>query len=96
MTTIVPWPFRLRRGITDNPSEGACAMAAVNWLAHGEHGDFPACACPVVRSFVIELNDAMPDAALAAGPQGEPWSATQAEAGAARFRAAAGVPEPAA
>jgi len=36
-------------------------MDAVNWLVHGKHGDTPECACPVITSYVIRGNDAMPD-----------------------------------
>ncbi len=61
MTNIVTWPYFLRRGHSDDPSRGACAMDAVNWLAHGEHGDHPICACPIISEFVIKGNDAMPD-----------------------------------
>lgn len=56
----VTWPYRLRRGHSDDPSEGACAMDAVNWLVHGQHGDEPACACPLIGCFVIRGNDGMP------------------------------------
>ena len=55
------WPYTLRAGHSDNPSGGACAMDAVNWLIHGKHGDQPECACPVIASFVRSGNDAMPD-----------------------------------
>ena len=58
---IVTWPYRLRKGHSDNPAEGACAMDAVNWLVHGKHGDAPECACPVIAAYVIRGNDAMPD-----------------------------------
>lgn len=59
-TPIITWPYPLRRGHTDNPADGACAMDAVNWLVHGEHGDQPQCACPVIRAYIIPGNDAMP------------------------------------
>ena len=60
MNAIVP-VFRLRRGHSDDPSQGACAMDAVNWLVHGKHGDAPECACPIVAAYVIQGNDEMPD-----------------------------------
>jgi hypothetical protein len=53
------WPYTLRSGHSDDPSQGACAMDAVNWLAHGEHGDKPECACPIIGAYVIRGNDAM-------------------------------------
>lgn len=58
---IITWPYRLRRGHSINPEAGACAMDAVNWLAHGAHGDRPVCACPIIGSYVIVGNDRMPD-----------------------------------
>ena len=61
MTQFVTWPYVLRRGHSDDPSKGACAMDAVNWLVHGKHGDAPTCACPIIGGFVIHGNDAMPD-----------------------------------
>jgi hypothetical protein len=54
------WPYVLIKGHTDDASTGACAMAAVSWLMHGKHSDKPECACPVLTSFVIPANDAMP------------------------------------
>jgi hypothetical protein len=59
---FITWPYTLRRGHTDNPAEGACAMDAVNWLVHGKHGDQPACACPIIGAYVIRGNDQMPNA----------------------------------
>jgi hypothetical protein len=54
------WPYVLIKGHTDDASTGACAMAAVSWLMHGKHSDRPECACPVLTSFIIPANDAMP------------------------------------
>ena len=59
--SIITWPYELRRGHSDNPAEGACAMDAVNWLVHGKHGDAPECACPVIATYVTRGNDDMPD-----------------------------------
>jgi hypothetical protein len=61
ISSIVTWPYVLRKGHSDNPSHGACAMDAVNWLVHGIHGDHPECACPVISAYVIRGNDEMPD-----------------------------------
>jgi hypothetical protein len=55
-------PFVLRRGHSDDPAEGTCAMAAIAWLAHGTHTDAPSCASPAITRFVIPANDAMDDA----------------------------------
>ena len=57
---IITWPYILRAGHSNDPSQGACAMDAVNWLAHGKHGDQPECACPVIAAYVVRGNDAMP------------------------------------
>lgn len=61
MQNIVTWPYVLRKGHSDNPAAGACAMDAVNWLVHGKHGDHPECACPIISAYVINGNDRMPD-----------------------------------
>jgi len=58
---VITWPYRLRKGHSDDPSQGACAMDAINWLVHGKHGDQPGCACPVIGAYVISGNDNMPD-----------------------------------
>jgi hypothetical protein len=54
-------PLVLRKGHSDNPAEGACAMDALNWIMHGKHGDAPECASPAIAKFVIIGNDGMPD-----------------------------------
>jgi hypothetical protein len=59
-TKTAYWPYVLIKGHTDDASTGACAMAAVSWLMHGKHSDRPECACPVLTSFIIPANDAMP------------------------------------
>ena len=41
--------------------EGACAMELVAWIAGEPHSDRPKCVCPVLTSYVIHLNDSMPD-----------------------------------
>ena len=61
MKQIVTWPYFLRRGHSEDPSKGACAMDAINWLVHGVHGDHPACASPAISSFVMKGDDSMPD-----------------------------------
>ena len=58
---IITWPYRLRRGHSTTPEHGACVNDAVNWLAHGEHGDHPPCMCPVLANYNIVGNDAMPN-----------------------------------
>lgn len=61
MQDFIMWPYVLRAGARNDPSQGACAMDAINWLVHGRHGDAPECACPVITSFVTNGNDNMPD-----------------------------------
>jgi hypothetical protein len=38
-------------------TEGHCAPEVVAWLAGEDHTDAPRCASPVLRTFMIELND---------------------------------------
>jgi hypothetical protein len=57
----VTWPYVLRRGHSDNPAKGTCIADAINWLVHGEHGDAPPCASPVILAYCIRGNDDMPD-----------------------------------
>ena len=56
---MTDWQYQLKRGHSDTPENGSCAMDAVNWLVHGVHGDAPECASPVIRAFVISGNDHM-------------------------------------
>jgi hypothetical protein len=57
----ITWPYVLRKGHSNNPAEGACAMDAINWLVHGKHGDTPECSCPIIAAYVITGNDKMPN-----------------------------------
>jgi hypothetical protein len=58
---MITWSYKLRAGHSDDPSHGACAADAVNWLVHGKHGDAPECACRVILPYLIRGNDTMPD-----------------------------------
>jgi hypothetical protein len=40
--------------------QGVCALELVAWLAGEPHSDSPQCACPTIRSFVVNLNDSGP------------------------------------
>jgi len=40
---------------------GMCALEVVAYIAGEPHSDHPACACPVLTSYVIGLNDAWDD-----------------------------------
>ena len=51
----------LRNGNHGRREDGVCALEAAAWLAGLPHSDAPACVCPVIRSFVIGWNDAIPD-----------------------------------
>ncbi len=55
------WPYVLRKGHSNTPSSGACALDAINWLVHGKHGDEPECVDPIIANFVICANDNMDD-----------------------------------
>jgi hypothetical protein len=51
-------------GHTKRAMTQLCAMEAVAWLAGEKHSASPACACPVISSAVIRLNDRIPDDAM--------------------------------
>ena len=51
----------LLKGNHGRRKDGVCALEAAAWLAGLRHSDTPACVCPVIRSFVISWNDAIPD-----------------------------------
>ncbi|MFT4295615.1 MAG: hypothetical protein QM582_09415 [Micropruina sp.] len=52
---------RLDRGKHSSREDGACAMEWVSYLAGEGHTDAPACASPVLRRYVIALNDRWSD-----------------------------------
>ena len=58
--TQVP-ELRLSRGRHPNPEDGVCFYEAVAFFAGEPHSDQPKCACPVLTSYGIKLNDRMPD-----------------------------------
>lgn len=47
----------LHEGNHDSFDDGHCAMEVVAWLAGQGHTDAPSCASPVLRRYVIRLND---------------------------------------
>ena len=61
MQNLILWPYPLKQGHTDNPADGACAMAAIAHLVEGKHTDQPSCVSPVLRAFTIPANDVMGD-----------------------------------
>jgi hypothetical protein len=57
-------PLKLGRGSHSAPSNGlveACVMEAVAYVAGEPFSDHPACASPILTSFLISWNDAMSD-----------------------------------
>jgi hypothetical protein len=53
--------IKLSKGKHTSPEEGACVMELASMLA-GEHfSDHPACACPVIGSFLRAYNDSIDD-----------------------------------
>ena len=53
---------RLDRGSHTHFAQGHCAMEWVSYLAGEGHTDAPDCASPVLRRYVIALNDRWTDA----------------------------------
>jgi hypothetical protein len=57
-------PLKLGRGSHEPPSNGlvnACVMEAVAYVAGEPFSDRPACASPVITSFLVSWNDSMDD-----------------------------------
>ena len=50
----------LKQGGHSSREQAVCAMEAVAWLAGEPHSDRPACACPVIGTFMRSWNDAIP------------------------------------
>lgn len=53
--------LRLREGPGGDFKNGLCVMEAVAWMANEGATDHPECACPVLTSFAIRLNDRLND-----------------------------------
>lgn len=49
--------IKLINGLGDPLGKELCVMSAVAYMAGERHGDHPKCACPVVTSLAIGLND---------------------------------------
>src|SRR4051812_4805048 len=49
--------LELENGSHAAREKGVCLMEAVAWFANEPHSDRPKCACPVLTSFGISLND---------------------------------------
>ena len=54
--------LRLSEGAHRDLESGACIMEAVAYIAGEKWSDHPACACPVISSFLRSWNDGLPDA----------------------------------
>ncbi|MNM06963.1 hypothetical protein D3C81_169940 [compost metagenome] len=51
----------LARGGHNNLYDGMCVMEAVSYVAGESWSDSPACACPVIATFLRNWNDSLPD-----------------------------------
>ena len=51
----------LKSGSHTSLDQGSCVMEAVAYVAGEPWADHPRCACPVLTSFMIAWNDALPD-----------------------------------
>ena len=68
-TALKPVPKRLKElpeihlasGGHYSFDQGVCAMELVSYLAGEKHSAHPACSSPVLTSFLIRLNDGLPD-----------------------------------
>ena len=51
----------LRNGTGKSLDEKLCVMQAVDYITTGGFSDHPACACPILTNYAINLNDAFND-----------------------------------
>ncbi|MDQ6841311.1 MAG: hypothetical protein M3025_02660 [Actinomycetota bacterium] len=61
MSTISHQTIKLSKGKHTSPEEGACVMELASMLAGEQFTDHPACACPVIASFLRAYNDSIDD-----------------------------------
>lgn len=61
MSISALWPYPLRYGVAADPSQGACAMQAINWLVHERQTDSPLCVDDHLRDIVVNINDSLDD-----------------------------------
>ena len=57
---IKAWEYAFDDGGHSSPDEGMCVMEAVAFVAGEPFSDHPACACPVIASFMRAWNDGLP------------------------------------
>ena len=53
------YAIKLSKGSHPSPKDGMCIMECVAYIEGEKHTDHPQCACPVVTSFAILMNDQM-------------------------------------
>jgi hypothetical protein len=61
MSSLTYQTIKLSKGKHTSPEEGACVMELASMLAGEQFSDHPACACPVIGSFLRAYNDSIDD-----------------------------------
>ncbi len=61
MSTATYQTVKLSKGKHVSPEDGACVMELASMLAGETFSDHPACACPVIASFLRAYNDSLDD-----------------------------------
>ena len=61
MSPVTYQTVRLSKGKHISPEDGACVMELASMLAGEPFSDHPACACPVIGSFLRAYNDSLDD-----------------------------------
>ncbi len=59
MSTATYQTVKLSKGKHISPEDGACVMELASMLAGEAFSDHPACACPVIASFLRAYNDSL-------------------------------------
>jgi hypothetical protein len=62
MPPVTHQTVKLSKGKHITPEDGACVMELASMLAGEPFSDHPACACPVIGSFLRAYNDSIGDA----------------------------------
>ena len=61
MSPVTYQTIKLSKGKHTSAEEGACVMELASMLAGEQFSDHPACACPVIGSFLRAYNDSIDD-----------------------------------
>jgi hypothetical protein len=61
MSPVTYQTVKLSKGKHISPEDGACVMELASMLAGEPFSDHPACACPVIGSFLRAYNDSLDD-----------------------------------